>query len=90
MKKFSAVVVSALLVGSMSFAADAENTESQTVDKSKNILTGTETTTVKSKKKVKTPHGKVDAKVTETTEVHKNGKVEKEVEVKGDSSTETK
>ena len=77
MKKLALVTMSAVFVGSMAFAADAEDKSSATVDHSKNPITGTETTKKVSKKKMKDGHGNEAAmKVTDKTKVHTDGKVE--------------
>jgi hypothetical protein len=90
-KKFVAVLLGALVVGSLSMAADQENSAKETKDTSTNVLTGTKKTKVKHKKTVKGAHGeKMDATVTETTKEHKDGQVEKSVKVDADSQTADK
>lgn len=90
-KKIVAMLMGALLVGSISMAADQENTASATKDTSTNVLTGTKKTKVKHKKVIKGAHGeKMDATVTETTKEHKDGQVEKSVEVDADSKSAEK
>lgn len=85
MTKTLMVLAAALMVGAMAQAADMENKGAVTTDTSKNPITGTVTTTKKMSKKIKGAHGEVDAKVTEKTKVHKDGKVEKSEKV--DAST---
>lgn len=88
MKKIVAMLVSALFVGSMSMAADAENSDSTTVDTSKNPITGTKTTTKKHKMKKKTDGGaSADMTVKETTKEKTDGTVEKSTKAEADSST---
>jgi hypothetical protein len=85
--KLALLVTGAALVGSMAFAADVEDAGKTTVDHSKNPITGTKTTKKQSKQKMKDAAGnETSSKVTETTKVHKDGQVEKSVEVKADSS----
>lgn len=80
--KLASILAFTLLLGSVSFAADAEHTDSTTVDQSKNPLTGSHTTTVKHHHKKKHMGGaNVDATSTETTTVKKNGEVEKNIKV---------
>ena len=83
--KLAAILASILMVGSLSFAADAENSASTTVDHSKNPITGTEKTVKKSKKKMKGAEGKATEEVKETTKVDKDGKVDQSTEVKTES-----
>ena len=87
MKKIMMVAMGALLVGSVSMAADAEHSEKSTTDVSKNPLTGTQTTTKKFKKKAKNQSGSGhDVEVTEKTSVKTDGTVEKKVDVNADST----
>ncbi|RYZ66075.1 MAG: hypothetical protein EOP05_19665 [Proteobacteria bacterium] len=86
MKRSLAIALSALFVGSVGFAADAENKAETTTDVSKNPITGTVTTTKKTAAKKKGAHGKASMETTEKTKVHKDGEVEKSVEVEGESA----
>jgi hypothetical protein len=80
--KLAALVAGILLVASSSFAADAEHTESTTVDHSSNPITGSHTIKVKHHHKKKNMDGEnMDAKSTETTTVKKDGSIKKEVKV---------
>lgn len=91
MKKIVAMLMSAMLVGSIAMAADQENTASEKKDVSTNPITGTKKTKVKKEKKIKGEHGQeAKATVTETTKEHKDGQVEKSVEVDADSKTAEK
>ncbi|MBC7371430.1 MAG: hypothetical protein H7326_07695 [Bdellovibrionaceae bacterium] len=84
--KLALLVTGAVMVGSFAFAADQEASGSTKVDTSKNIITGTKTTKKKTKQKMKDAHGnESDATVTETTKVHKDGTVDKNVEVDAES-----
>ena len=74
---------------SPAFAADNENKNETTVDHSKNPITGTETTTKKTKMKKKGDHAKSEAEVTEKTKVKRDGTVEKSKEVESDSHSKT-
>ncbi len=87
MKKIVSLMACAALVGSMAFAADAENKAETTVDTSKNPITGTVKTVKKTKKKVKGAHGEGEVAVKEVTKVHKDGTVEKKVDAEGSSET---
>ena len=88
MKKIVAMLVSALFVGSVVMAADAENTDKTTTDTSKNPITGTKTTTKKHHKKMKHEGGaSTDATTKETTKEMKNGTVEKSTKTETDSAT---
>ena len=86
MTKMMMALAALMMVGSMAYAADAENKAETTTDTSKNPITGTVTTTKKTSKKMKGAHGEAEAKVTEKTKVHKDGKVEHSEKV--DASTE--
>ena len=80
--KLASLLALALLVASTSFAADAEKTDKTTVDHSKNPITGSHTTEVKTHHKRKNAGGKdVDATATETTKVSKDGEVKKDLKV---------
>ncbi len=80
--KQSAILMALLFMSAHAFAADAENTDSTTVDHSKNPITGTQKIKVKRHVKQKNMGGpNVDAVATETTTVKKNGEVKKEVKV---------
>lgn len=87
MKNASMLLVSALFVGSISMAADAEHKETSTVDHSKNPITGTETTTKKYKGKMKNEKGQSeDVAITEKTKVKKDGTTTKSVEASGEKT----
>jgi len=88
MKKMLMALAAVMMVGSLAHAADAENKAEATADTSKNPITGTVTTTKKYKKKVKGAHGEADAKVTEKTKVHKDGKVEQSEKVDASKTEE--
>ena len=77
----------AALVGTMAFAADAENTSETTVDTSKNPITGTVKTVKKTKQKVKGAKGEGEVQTKEVTKVYKDGTVEKKVDAEGSSET---
>lgn len=85
MKK-TILALSIAALTSPAFAADHENKKDVTVDKSKNIVTGTETVTKTTKVKQKGDHSKADVEVKEKTKTYKNGKVEKSKEVDGETS----
>jgi hypothetical protein len=85
MKKLIPLVLAALFCVP-AFADDAENKASDTVDTSKNPITGTTTTTQKHKRKWKKGADHGSATVTEKTKVKKDGEVDKSVDVKGDST----
>lgn len=87
MKMFASLLTVLAFVGSAAFAADAEKAVKDTVDHS-TTLTGAKKTVVKHKSKMKNEDGSAGEKtVTETTKVHKNGKVEKSS--KTDTSAES-
>ncbi len=88
MKRTAMLIAALLMVGSLAHAADAENKNEATVDTSKNPITGTVTTTKKSKKHMKGTHGDAKMDVTEKTKVHTNGKVDKSTEVDASSTQE--
>lgn len=88
MKKIALTAVSALLAGSVSMAADTENSEKSTVDTSKNPITGTQTTTKKYKKKQKGKNGSgQDVEVTEKTKVKTDGTVQQNIDVEADTTS---
>ena len=88
MKKIVVSAIGAMLVGSLAMAADAEKSNSHTTDVSKNPITGTKTTTKKSKSMKKGAGGmNHEAVVTETTKQKTDGTVTKEVEVDAETST---
>jgi hypothetical protein len=88
MKKMLTIIAGMLFVGSMALAADAENTDSAKVDTSKNPITGTKTTTVKRKKKMKDESGTShDVSVKEKTKEMKDGTVKKSTDVDADSTS---
>ncbi len=86
MKRSLSIVLGALLISSVGFAADAENKAETTTDTSKNPITGTVTTTKKTKAKKKGAAGAAEMETTEKTKVHKDGEVEHSVDVEGSSS----
>lgn len=86
-KQLIVAALGALLAGSVSFAADNENSEKATVDHSKNPITGTQTTTKKYKKKKKAANGaSQDVEVTEKTKVKTDGTVTKDMDVEAEST----
>ena len=88
MKTMMMILAASMMVGALANAADMENKGSTTSDTSKNPVTGTTTTTKKWNKKVKGANGEADAKVTEKTKVHKNGKVERTEKVDASQTQE--
>jgi hypothetical protein len=86
MKKTVLALVLAAFVAPMAFADDSADKAENTVDTSKNPITGTVTTTKKSKRSAKRgkSHAKLD--VTEKTKEKKNGEVEHSVDVDSDSA----
>ncbi len=80
------LLTAVLLAGSLSFAADMENNGSQTVDTSKNPITGTVTKTTKTKKNVKNKKGDASVEVTQKTTTMKDGSVKTSTEVDAASS----
>jgi hypothetical protein len=88
MKKIVAMLISSLFVGSMAMAADAEKSDSTTVDTSKNPITGTKKTVKKTKKSTKADGGPAaDVTVKETTKEMKDGTVEKSTKAEADTTT---
>ncbi len=85
MKAITTILAGLLLVGSMAFAVDAENSATKTTGTSKNPLTGSTTTTKKMKKKMKNGKDEKNATVTEKTKTMKDGTVENSTDVKMDS-----
>ena len=86
MKSFKALILVSFLMGSVSMAADAEKSASETSDVSKNPLTGTVTQTKKSKHKVKNKDGRAsEVEVTDKVKTKKNGEVQKNVKVESDA-----
>ncbi|MGZ3651328.1 MAG: hypothetical protein ACXVB9_08535 [Bdellovibrionota bacterium] len=83
---FLALALAATLSPVALAAPDADSKGESSVTTSKNPITGTVTTTKKHKRFMK--HGKNQAKldVTETTKTKTSGEVDKNVEVKGDST----
>jgi hypothetical protein len=81
------LIVAGLMMSTMVYANDAENSESSTVDHSKNPITGTKTTKRTWKKKAKGEHGEGKAEVTEKTSEKTDGTVEKKVETKSDTES---
>lgn len=89
MKKMILAVTTVLLfVGSMAISADAEKSDTEKVDVSKNPITGTQTTTRKVKKNLKTPHGtEQKIEVTEKTKEMKDGTVKQSADVEVDATS---
>jgi len=84
--KFIALLIPFVFAGSIALAADAENSQKETVKHSKNIFTGTRKTEHKYKQKVKDQNGdSADATVTDTKKVMKDGKVEHDKKVDAES-----
>lgn len=88
MKKMSMVVASLMFVGATSFAADTEHKAETTVDQSKNPITGTETTTKKTKKKMKGDHASSETVTKEKTKVGTDG--EKKTTTETETTKESK
>lgn len=86
MKTLTALVLAALLSPLAAIADDAANNATNTVDASKNPITGTVTVTKKHKRKVKNGKNYAKVETTEKTKYKKNGEVDKKVEVNGDSA----
>ena len=90
MKTIVSIIAGLMFVASMSFAADAVNTDSSESKTTTNPITGTKKTVVKKKKKVKAGDSKSEAEVTETTKVKKDGSTETAVEVDATAKEEKK
>ena len=88
MKKQASILTALLFVGSLALAADAEHSETTTVDHSKNPITGSETTTKKTKKKMKGEHAKTEMKTTDKMKKEKDGT--KKMTHETETTTETK
>ena len=88
MKKMSLLIASLMFVGSASFAADVENKAETTVDHSKNPITGSETTTKKTKKKIKGEHANSEVTTKEKTKTDSDGN--KKTTTETETSKETK
>ncbi len=87
MKRLVTLVIGMMLVGSLGMAADAENTATTKTDTTHNPLTGNDTKTVKTKKKVKTAKGTSEVEVTDKTKTNKDGKViEQHTDVDADAA----
>lgn len=82
------LLTAVLLAGSLAVAADVENNGSQTVDTSKNPITGSVTKTKKTKKNMKNGKGDASVEVTEKTTTMKDGSVKTSTEV--DATSEKK
>lgn len=83
-----AVATVLLFIGSMAISAEAENTETQKIDTSKNPITGTETVTKKYKKKMKSPHGSQQTvEVTEKTKQMRDGTFKQSADVEVDATS---
>ena len=84
MKRTILALALSVVVAPVAFAEpDAGEAASNTTDTSTNILTGTKKKVVTKKQMVKRGGAKAKVETKETTKEHKNGKVEKEVEVEG-------
>ncbi len=86
--KATTLLAAVLLAGSMAVAADVENAASQTVNTSKNPITGSVTKTKKTKKNMKNGKGDASVEVTEKTTTTKDGTVKTSTEV--DATSEKK
>ena len=82
---FLALVLAAFAAPAFAETNAADNKEAS-VKTSKNVLTGTVTTTKKSKSSSKRGKNVAKLETTETTKAKTNGDVEKKVEVKGEST----
>jgi hypothetical protein len=86
MKKLM-ILAPILMMSSLAFAADVENSNTTTVDHSKNPITGTKKTVRKHKMKAKDGAGNAaDTTITETTKMKTDGSMEKKTKVEGDES----
>ena len=80
--KVAMTIVTALVLGSMAMAADAENNSKMTTDTSKNPITGTKTVTKKYKGKMKDSKGDTsDVAIKETTKTKTDGTVTKDTKI---------
>ena len=71
---FASMIVAALAFAPIhGFAADKENKAETSTDTSKNPITGTETTTTKSEKKMKGEHSKAETSTKKTHKKYKDG-----------------
>lgn len=75
----------AAFISPVAFAADHEHKDENSVDVSKNPITGTVTTTKKSEHKVKRGKGHAKVSVTEKTKEMTDGSTEKTKEVETES-----
>lgn len=73
MKKVMMIIASTVLASSLALAADEESKQEVKVDHSKNPITGTETTTKTTKKKMKSPHAEAEMTKKEKTKTYKDG-----------------
>ena len=89
MKKVLLALAMVALVSPVAFANDTDTADKAetTVDTSKNPLTGTVTTTKKTKKEVKRGKGHAKVEATEKTKQMTDGTTEKSVDVESDSKT---
>ncbi len=82
------MIMAAVLAFSFSaFAADAEKSDSTTVDHSKTLMGAKKTVVTKKSKKKGEDGSEMTTKTTDTTKVHKDGKVEKSTETSTDSES---
>lgn len=86
MKNVFLALMMAALVTPVAFANDHANKAETTIDTSENPLTGTVTTTKKTKREVKRGKGHAKVETTEKTKKMTDGTVEKSVNVEGESS----
>lgn len=88
MKRLALTTLAVMMVGSIAIAAENEASEKATVDKSKNPITGTETTTRKYNRKMKDAAGNdATLEVTEKTKVKRDGTVKQTVEAEGETTS---
>ncbi|MEZ0390574.1 MAG: hypothetical protein ACAH59_00035 [Pseudobdellovibrionaceae bacterium] len=88
MKKAMIMMAGIFLAGSLSFAETAKEKSDTEVKTTTNPITGSETTTKKTKKKMKTASGeKSEMEVTDKTKKTKDGQVKQSVEVDADSTS---
>lgn len=88
MKKLMlALALSMLVAPSFAMATDEENSAKTTVDHSKNPITGTETTTKKTKRLKRGAGKNSKMETVETTKKHTDGTVDHTVETNTDSET---
>ena len=79
MKKIM-ITLLGLALASTVYAADSENSKSNTVDQSTNPINGTKTTKKKWNSKKKNANGKSESSTTETTKEKTDGSTDKKTE----------